>query len=119
MKLDRNVNPDGKGKYALINLRTNQVQWGGDGDQFFVIKYKDLFASVALKAYGEAVINYANSLTEKMNVQFDEMTKEGKHVEAGICSRASIETVRSILEYGSEIMREAETAENYPHNLPD
>lgn len=73
MALDRNVNKDGRGKYALINLRTNQVQWGGD-DQFFVIKYKDRFASAALQAYAQAVSNFAMSLPHD-DPQYAELTE--------------------------------------------
>ena len=53
MKLDQNINYDGKGKYALINLRTNQVHWGKPHSEheFFVIKLKDKYASAALFAY--------------------------------------------------------------------
>ena len=56
MKLDHNVNPDGKGKYALINLRTNQVHWGElhSEHEFFVIKLKDKYAAAALFAYARA-----------------------------------------------------------------
>jgi len=55
MKLDRNVNLDGKGKYALINLRTNSVEWGGskDSGSFFVLKFKDKFTAAALHAYAD------------------------------------------------------------------
>jgi hypothetical protein len=57
MKLDRNVNANGQGKYALINLRTNQVEWGckGDKDEFFVIKLRDKNARIALLAYADSV----------------------------------------------------------------
>lgn len=85
MKLDRNENADGCGKYALINLRTlNQVagyvdtsqRWTpqvqaaletlkstgalefgrtGEPDEFFVIKLKDKFAMAALLAYANAI----------------------------------------------------------------
>lgn len=56
MKLDRNVNPDGLGKYALFNLRTNTVEWGVaySDDEFFVLKLKDCYASAALYAYARA-----------------------------------------------------------------
>lgn len=64
MKLDRNINPDGKGKYALLNLRKNTVEWGTEPEgQFFVIKYKDFFAVPALKAYAKAVLAEAERLT--------------------------------------------------------
>jgi hypothetical protein len=57
MKLDRNVNANGSGKYALINLRNNKVEWGftGQPDEFFVIKLKDKNARIALLAYADSV----------------------------------------------------------------
>lgn len=52
MKLDRNLSADGKGKYSLINNRTNQVQHGlTPEDEFFVIKLKDAGACCALSNY--------------------------------------------------------------------
>jgi len=57
VKLDRNVNTTGLGKYALINLRTNSVEWGraGEPDEFFVIKLRDRHARAALLAYAESM----------------------------------------------------------------
>lgn len=56
MKLDRNINDDGRGKYALINLRTNKVEWGNEpGNDFFVIKLKDRHAADALRAYADSI----------------------------------------------------------------
>lgn len=78
MKLDRNINKDGTGKYALLKLRpaaharvndpavaealqvlqcAGLIHWGdeGPGEQFFVMKYKDRFTHPALKAYARAV----------------------------------------------------------------
>jgi hypothetical protein len=75
MKLDRNLNPSGKGKYALINLRKLQgdprtsqgiaaaivespesVEFGivGAPDEFWLIKLKDKYAAAALQAYADA-----------------------------------------------------------------
>ncbi len=72
MKLDRNINPSGKGKYAVINLRkipgdprTPQelaaailanpecVEFGavGSQDEFFLIKLKDRYARGPLLRY--------------------------------------------------------------------
>jgi hypothetical protein len=79
MKLDRNVNADGQGKYALINLRKGSIkkadgrerndgiryysppetaiEWGDTfADEFFVIKLKDVNAHAALLAYAEAAM---------------------------------------------------------------
>lgn len=57
MKLDRNLNPDGKGKYALINLRTNKIEFGriDTEDEFFVIKLRDRNARAALLAYATEI----------------------------------------------------------------
>lgn len=85
MKMDRNENEDGCGKYAVINLRklnrlaghidafqrwTPEVQgaldtletagvleWGGIGgpDEFFLVKLKDKHSTAALIAYAESV----------------------------------------------------------------
>jgi hypothetical protein len=57
MKLDRNINPDGKGKYALIKLREKPfvVDFGDTPDSdFFVIRLKDKYAAPALLAYSLA-----------------------------------------------------------------
>jgi hypothetical protein len=95
MRLDRNTNSDGRGKYALINLRTSQVQWGGDGgEQFFVLKYKDLFVAPALFAYAKAVRDHAQS-------SHDENER------------------RELLEYAREIEAEALKAEMVGCRIPD
>lgn len=76
MKLDRNINPDGKGKYALIKLRHESaimgvvenpsgepaiavndeaIDYGNTEDsEFFVIRLKDKYAAPALFAYAMA-----------------------------------------------------------------
>lgn len=82
MKLDRNTNPDGRGKYALVLLRKvdqldrhpelqagiqaelqaaidllasmGLVDYGSTPDtDFFVIRLKDKYAAAALKAYSD------------------------------------------------------------------
>jgi hypothetical protein len=79
MRLDRNDNPSGVGKYALINMRRCRalqhdkaaeaydllgkldalgvIDAGarGEDDEFFVIKLKDKYAGPALHAYANAV----------------------------------------------------------------
>jgi hypothetical protein len=86
MKLDRNINPDGRGKYALINLRKTAVPLEviamavtpglhtplpvelGDTpeSEFFIIKLKDKYAAPALIAYAQAAREddeeYANEI---------------------------------------------------------
>lgn len=77
MKLDRNANPSGVGKYAIIKLRdvpvgypkfteessgnefltvpSSCVDFGNTRDtEFFVIRLKDEYAAPALKAYAAA-----------------------------------------------------------------
>jgi hypothetical protein len=71
MKLDRNTNPDGHGKYAIIKLREHNISEAikspgiqgvmvaasaidlGDTPEteFFVIRLKDKYAANALHAY--------------------------------------------------------------------
>ena len=57
MKLDRNENTSGRGKYALLNLRKDTIEWGctGEQDEFFVIKLKDKHARTALLAYSKSI----------------------------------------------------------------
>lgn len=84
MKLDRNINTNGRGKYALLKLRklddytslepfaevakpiadaiktladAGILDWGNKPDtEFFVIRLKDKYAATALAAYaGEAL----------------------------------------------------------------
>lgn len=84
MKMDRNVNDDGIGKYLVVNLRklnelagnpstferwtpavqqaldtlqaVGVLEWGrtGEPDEFFLIKLKDVNAAPALSAYAES-----------------------------------------------------------------
>lgn len=74
MKLDRNINPDGRNKYAILKLRKQEkpftpecqqaamtlrdaglLDFGNtEGSEFFVIKLKDKYAAVALAAYAMA-----------------------------------------------------------------
>ncbi len=77
MKLDRNTNPDGKGKYALINLRTNKVEWGNNlEDEFFVIKLKDRFAERALRAYALAVREFIKHCDPPLTEHMEEWAEE-------------------------------------------
>lgn len=76
MRLDRNINPDGIGKYALIKLRevpelpaslkenpqctcaavpVSAIDFGSTPTaEFFVIRLKDKYAAAALAAYAKA-----------------------------------------------------------------
>lgn len=78
MKFDRDINPDGIGKYALINCREMadvihelrndgeatidkfQIDWGsvGSDSEFFVLRLKDLGAPPALEAYARYYERY-------------------------------------------------------------
>lgn len=78
MRLDRNENESGKGKYALVRLRgieagseahsllkrlyeLGHLDWGivGQPDEFFVIKLRDKYADKAITAYADAVMDDA------------------------------------------------------------
>lgn len=115
MKLDRNLNPDGSGKYALLKmrqLRENQdprvyeawhvlndagiIHWGdeGPGEQFFVLKYKDRFTHFALRSYAN-------------------------HVEAYAMILPASDRRGDLVEYAQEIHHEAEEATQYGQRIPD
>lgn len=88
MKLDRNINPDGRGKYALLKLRRQEKPFPpacqdaantlkdfglldfGDTPEtdFFVIRLKDKYAAPALAAYAYAAMRddpeYAAEVSE-------------------------------------------------------
>lgn len=76
MKLDRNLNANGKGKYALVRLRPIEkggeawkllgrldelgvLDWGSVGapDEFFVLKLCDKYSGFAITAYCDAVMD--------------------------------------------------------------
>ena len=87
MKMDRNINSDGIGKYAVINMRklhatcsdkgtferwtpeieaalktledAGALEWGavGEPDEFFLLKLKDRHALPALIAYAESIVS--------------------------------------------------------------
>jgi hypothetical protein len=122
MRLDRNVNVDGRGKYALINLRKATpdivdesvcvpefaVTWGGD-DQFFVIKYKDKFAAAALAAYAAAIAVEIESLRTQLG-----------NCETDIVRTMIEEKINELMEYQVEMEHEARIAERWPNRrIPD
>lgn len=58
MKLDRNIHPEGRGKYELRNLRTGEIVHDcgpGEEHEFFVIMLKDRNADAALRAYADKI----------------------------------------------------------------
>lgn len=114
MRLDRNINEDRSGKYALINLRRlkeaddvravnylNYLKQAGivtignesPGDQFFVMKYKDLFSTGGLRGYHQHILDYADTLDN------------GKQKE-------------ELLEYARDIYVEIEESIRYGEALP-
>jgi len=135
MRLDRNVNPDGTGKYALVKMREvnrlrnqsgqlpddvtkafmvlesrNIMLYGdeSDGDQFFVMKYKDKFTALALFAYARAAMEEAHTLSLDI---LDEPI--------GLNRDALIVMVRSIQQYAREMHNEAMTALKAGNRIPD
>lgn len=82
MKMDRNISPDGFGKYAVVNLRKAKglpptlteemamclaklealgvLEWGNVAteDEFFLIKLKDRHSAAALHAYAASVYDH-------------------------------------------------------------
>jgi hypothetical protein len=118
MKLDRNINKDGGGKYALLKLRSvnlssdgdvhvaiellasrGMIHWGneGPGEQFFVMKYKDRFTHSALRSYANQVEAYAMQL---LNTPGSDALRN------------------SLMEYAAEMHREATAADNHGNQIP-
>lgn len=57
MKLDRNLNAGGQGKYELKNLRTGEIVTDcgpGDEHEFFVIMVRDINAQSGLYGYANS-----------------------------------------------------------------
>ena len=74
MKLYRNINTKGIGKYHLIELqKNNHIEHGlpFTENEFFVLKLKDIHALPALLAYAKSVDNsdseYKNEILELTN----------------------------------------------------
>lgn len=117
MKLDRNINNDRRCKYALIHVRTLDgfkkehpvwdaikllekegiIRWGNESpdEQFFVLKYKDKFAEVALREYAIGVEFEAHLL----DLETDKKA--------------------SLLDYANEIKYEAGLAAIQGRKIPD
>lgn len=114
MQLDRNINKDGRGKYALVKCRNwkpgldqavddairvlddaKLLHWGneGPGEQFFVMKYKDKFTKAGLAGYAAAV---------RFTAQFNNDSMK--------CD---------LLEYAQEMDAESRIAELEGNRLPD
>ena len=79
MRMDRNINANGTGKYAIVSMRRLRaltgppkqqakamldgldamglIEWGavGEEDEFFLIKLKDRHARAALLAYEKSI----------------------------------------------------------------
>jgi DNA-binding ferritin-like protein len=142
MKLDRNINKDGRGKYALIQLRKvgpvpakevqdalqllhewNIIHWGNEspGDQFFVVKYKDQFAYGALRGYCDEIEEHCRQL-----MQSEETIKRGTKLLSGKkwtkSDNAAAKELHAQLkrwrEYADEIRNECEAARNATKQLP-
>lgn len=120
MKLDRNTNPDGRGKYALIQLRDlHELEYAnielqketekrpvsipstaihigneGPGEQFFVIKYKDQFAAPALHAYAQAVRLAAFSLPPEKADEHESLIEYADEMENEALIAASIQETK-------------------------
>lgn len=79
MKLDRNLNPNGQGKYELRNLRTGEVVTDcgvGEEHEFFVIMVKDINAPGGLFGYASAAdVNGDEEFAEEVR----EMARRSGH----------------------------------------
>lgn len=123
MKLDRNTNADGRGKYALLRLRewphghsvkcqeafdtlvdAGAIDFGDTPEtEFFVIRYKDRFAARALHAYADAVKDFAKWVSHTAK-------NTGEDLDVA---------VKELTEYAEDIMREWEKANLIGTRIPD
>lgn len=142
MKLDRNANPDGTGKYALLNLRKKPqpgsqaeaaikllakqgyLTFGNETptDQFFVMKYKDQFTADGLAGYADAVDKYLLNLMtdEAMNRRMDKiMNGEKLTLEEKAQSTAHHYQIFELREYRNQIRSEVRQCARIAYKLPD
>ena len=101
MKLDRNINKDGKGKYALIQLRKVEVgskdwiilcdlasrgilEWGsvGSPDEFFLFKLKDIFSDAGLRGYEDAVLSASNKCVNTDEAQSKSLMEYAREIQS-------------------------------------
>lgn len=57
MRLDRNLNPGGVGKYSVIDNRTGKIVENsgiGEENEFFVVMLKDIHSLPAIAAYASS-----------------------------------------------------------------
>lgn len=116
MILDRNINANGRGKYALILVRTLDgyrkenpvwdaikllekegiIRWGNESPdkRFFVLGYGDKFTEDALRGYGAAVIKELYRIVPGQNKA-------------------------SLLEYADQIHHEADLAAAQGRKIPE
>lgn len=128
MKLDRNKNEDGTGKYALILMRKLDdeakaelkakadhhgfnskimalpVKSIDDGryNQFFVIRYRDKFAAAALQAYACAVRDEAISLKATAEWVAQKISRQA--------AEQAFKEADDLFEFADEMDREAQAA---------
>ena len=147
MKLDRNINPSGMGKYILI--RTRQLGMLMDQEkqaevkyainvleknnmiapyQFFVLGYRDMFTPAALCAYRDAVIGQATKKEDEAK-RLLKFNPEAKDTTTERMTKASclLAECANLYEFADEISKEVEMllaptepGENGPRlKLPD
>ena len=97
MRLDRHINQDGRGKYALVLLRNTNLPLkkiktlcheagipldlgiAGTGSEFFVIRLKDRYAWRALKAYADAAREDDPEWAEEIDILWKRSMAMGLH----------------------------------------
>jgi hypothetical protein len=142
MKLDRNINKDGRGKYALIQLRKvgpvpakevqdaiqllhdwNIIHWGNEspGDQFFVVKYKDQFALGALEGYCAAIEAHCLNLLKSEDIikrSVKMLSGKGWNKKDRAEAKQLHEQLKHWRAYANELRDECEAARNAAKQLP-
>lgn len=141
MKLDRNANPDGRGKYALVHLRRVRpgsvvvdaiellrregvLTFGNEspGSQFFVMKHKDKFTAGGLRGYAEAINQeYLRLMQDEGMIARMVKVMDGEQLskEDTIASQEQHTRLRDLVEYRNEILTEARRASRVDNRMPD
>ncbi len=123
MKLDRNQNPDGCGKYALVNMRRLRekpefqplvdelaehgiITLGSEApdNQFFVMKYKDIFTEGGIRGYREAI-----------GERVKQLQTLAEHAPSEVLDRE----IADLLEFSGQLEGEEFYARRYSSKTPD
>lgn len=117
MKLDRNINPNKMGKYAIVNLRRLDAKFGKNSDKFYEPRWGEPIGN-ALRTLDEAGVLEWGSHPED---EFFVMKLRDRYVKLALLAYAEEARKNFDGEYANEIEKLAERAgTNHPfRHAPD